>query len=122
MIDVYQPELGSESIDLHTGAMVGDEAVPDGRKERWMEVTLMRGPGRVCQSGISDSQKDGCNQGRLLYSDRRSTAEREAVRCRLRRWREGKGCSCNRATGRRPRGWWREDREGKAVETLETTD
>jgi len=26
-----QPELGSESMDLHSGAVPGDEAVPDGR-------------------------------------------------------------------------------------------
>jgi len=29
--DVDQPELGSESMDLHTGAVPADEAVPDGR-------------------------------------------------------------------------------------------
>jgi len=122
MIDVYQPELGSESMDLQTGGMPGDEAVPDGRMERWMEVTLMRGHRRVCLSGISDGQKDGRNQDGFLYSDRRSTAEREAVRGQLRRWREGKGCSCNRATGGRPREWRRKDREGKAVQKLEMTD
>jgi len=48
-------------MDLHTGAMLGDEAVPDGRMARWMEVTLMRGRRRVCQNGISDGQKDGRN-------------------------------------------------------------
>jgi len=102
--------------------MPGDEAVPDGRMKSWMEVTLMRGRRRVCKSGISDGQKDGHNRGGFLYSDRRSTAEKEAVWCPLRRWREGKGCSCNRATGRRPRGWRRKDGEGKAIRTLETTD
>jgi len=109
-------------MDLHTRAMPGDRAVPNGRMESWIEVTLMRGRRRVCLSGISDAQKDGRNRGGFLYSDRRSTAEREAVRCQLRRWREDSGCSCNRATGQRPRGWWREDRKGKAVQTLETTD
>jgi len=75
--DVYQPELGSESMDLHTGAVRGDEAVPDGRIERCMEATLVRGRRRECQSGISDGQKDGRNRGGFLYSDRRSTAGRE---------------------------------------------
>ena len=57
----YQPELGSESMDLHTGAVPGDEAVPDGRMKRWMEVTQVRGCQRVCQKGISDGQADGHN-------------------------------------------------------------
>jgi len=61
MRDVYQPQLGSERMYLHTGLMPGDEAVPDGRMERWMEVTLMRGRRRVCQSGISEGQKDRRN-------------------------------------------------------------
>jgi len=61
-------------MDLHTGAMPGDDAVPDGRKKSWMEVTLVRGRRRLCQSGISDSQEDGRNQGGFLYSDRRSTS------------------------------------------------
>jgi len=30
----------------------------------------------VCQSGISDGQKDGRNRGGFLYSDRRSTVEK----------------------------------------------
>ena len=30
-------------MELHTEVIPGDEAVPDGRVERWMEVTLMRG-------------------------------------------------------------------------------
>jgi len=63
---VYQPELGSESMDLHTGAMPEDEVVPDGSMERWMEVTLMRGHRKVCQSGISDSRKDRRNRGRVF--------------------------------------------------------
>jgi len=71
---VYQPELGSESADLHTGAMAGDEAVPDARLERWIVVTLVRGSRRVCHSGISNDQKDGRNRGGFLYSERRSTA------------------------------------------------
>jgi len=77
-------------MDLHTGAMPGNETVPDGRMERRMEATLMRSRRRVGQSGISDGQEDGCNRGRFLYSDRRSTAERGAVRCQLLRWRRGK--------------------------------
>ena len=48
-------------MDLHTGAVPGDEAVPDGRIGECMEVTLVRGSRRVCQSGISDGQKDGRN-------------------------------------------------------------
>ena len=61
-------------MDLHTGAVPGNEAVPDGRIERWVEVTLMRGHQRVCQSGISDGQEDRRNRGGFLYSDRRSAA------------------------------------------------
>jgi len=102
--------------------MLGDEAVPDGRMERWIEVTLMSGRRRVSQSGISDSHKDGRNRGGLLYTDPRSLVEKGAVSCQLRRRRAGKGCSCNRATGRRPGGWRRKDGEGKAIQTLETTD
>jgi len=76
----------------------------------------------VCQRGISDGQKDGRNQGGFLYSDPRSTVEGEAVRCQLRGWKEETGCNCNRTTGRRPKGSWRKDGEGKAIQTLETTD
>jgi len=43
-------------MDLHTGAMPGDQVVPDSRMDRGMEATLMRGHLRVCQSGISDGQ------------------------------------------------------------------
>ena len=53
-------------MDLHTGAMPEDEVVPDGSMERWMEVTLMRGHRKVCQSGISDSRKDRRNRGRVF--------------------------------------------------------
>jgi len=49
-------------MDLNTGAMPGDEAVPDGRMERWMEVTLTRGSRKVCQNGFSDGQEDGRNR------------------------------------------------------------
>ena len=86
---MYQPELGSESTDLHTGAVPGDEGVPDGRMERWVQETLMRGRWKVCQSSMSDGQEDGLNQCEFLYSDRRSTAEKGAVRCQLGRWEEG---------------------------------
>jgi len=51
---VDQPELGSESMDLHAGAVQGNEVVPDGRMGTWREETLMRGPRCECQSGISD--------------------------------------------------------------------
>jgi len=76
-------------MDLPTGAVPGDQAVPDGTMERWVEVTLMRGCRRVCQSGISNGQKDRRNRGGCLYSDRRSTAENRTVRCPLERWEEG---------------------------------
>jgi len=62
----------------------------------------MRGPRWVCQNGISDGQKDGRNRGGFLYSDRKIDRGGGAVRCQLRGWEEGGGCSCNRATGRRP--------------------
>ena len=58
---MYQPELGSESLDLHTGAVPGDAAVPDGRIGSCIEGTLVRGRRRECQSGISDGPKDGRN-------------------------------------------------------------
>jgi len=61
-------------MDLHTGAVPGDEAVPGGRIGRSMEAALVRGRRRVWQSGISDGQQDGRNQGQFLYSDRRSPA------------------------------------------------
>jgi len=64
-------------MDLFTGAVPGDEAVPDSRIEWCMEATLVRGRRRVCQSGISDGQKDGRNRGGFLYSDRRSAAGRK---------------------------------------------
>jgi len=71
---MYQPELGSESVDLHAGAVQGNEAVPDGRMGKRMEETLIRGLRWVCQNGISDGQKDGRNQGGFLNSDGRWTA------------------------------------------------
>jgi len=74
MNDVYQPLLGSESMDLHTRAVLGDEAVPDSRIGWCMEATLVRGRRRVCQSGISDGQEDGRNRGGFLHSNPRSTA------------------------------------------------
>ena len=57
--DVYQPELGSESMDQPTRAVPGDAAVPDGRIGPCIEATLVRARRRVCQGGISDSQEDG---------------------------------------------------------------
>jgi len=56
-------------MDLRAGAVPGDGAVPDGRRAQCMEATLGRGRRRVCQSGISDGQKDGRNRGGFLYSD-----------------------------------------------------
>jgi len=76
-------------MDLRSGAVPGDEAVPDGRIGWCMDATLVRGRRWVCQSGISDGQEDGRNQGGFLYSDRRSTAQGVAVRCHLRGWEEG---------------------------------
>jgi len=61
-------------MDLHTGAVPGYEAVPDGWIERCIEATPVRGRRRECQSGIRDSKEDGRNRGGFLYSDRRSTA------------------------------------------------
>ena len=86
---MYQPELGSESRDLHTGAVPGNEAMPRGRMGKLVEETLLRGPRWLCQNGISDSQEDGRNQGGFLYNDQRLTAEKGAVRCQLGRWEEG---------------------------------
>ena len=76
-------------MDLHTRAVPGNEAVPDGRMGKRTEETLMRGPRWVCQNGIGDSQKDGRKRGGFLYSDRRSTAGGGAVSCQLRGWNEG---------------------------------
>jgi len=50
--DVYQPEIGSESVDLHTGAVPENKVVLDGRMGKRMEETLMSGPRWVCQNGI----------------------------------------------------------------------
>jgi len=61
-------------MDLHSGAVPGNDAVPDGRIGRCMEATLVRGRRRVCQSVINDGQEDRRNPGGFLYSDRRSTA------------------------------------------------
>jgi len=76
-------------MDMHTGAVPGNEAVPDGRMGLRMEKTQIRGRRWMCQNWISDRQKDGRNRGRFLYSDRRSTAGGGAVRCQLKRWGEG---------------------------------
>ena len=56
-------------MDVHTGAVPGDEAVPHGSMKGWMEVTLMKGHLRVCPDRISDGQEDGPNRGGLLYSE-----------------------------------------------------
>jgi len=75
-------------MNLCSGAVPGDELMPDGRMGKRVEETLLRGPRWVCQNGISDGQVDRRNQDGLLYSDRRSTAEKGAVRCQLGRWEE----------------------------------
>jgi len=41
---VYQPELGSESVHLRTGPVLGNTAMPDGRMGKRVEETLLRGP------------------------------------------------------------------------------
>jgi len=75
-------------MDLHTGAVPGDKAVPDGRIERCIEAILVSGRQKVCQGGIRDGQEDGRNRGGFLYRDRRSTAGGKAGRCQLRGWAE----------------------------------
>jgi len=61
-------------MDLHIGAVPGDEAVPDWRMGPSMEATRVRAGRRVSQSGISDGQEDRRNRAGFLYSDRRSTS------------------------------------------------
>jgi len=61
-------------MDLHTGVVSGDDAVPDARIGWCVEATPVMGRRRVCQSGISAGQEDWCQRGGFLYSDRRSTA------------------------------------------------
>jgi len=51
---VYQLELGSESVGLHTGEVPGDEGLPDGRKGRCMVAAQVRGRRRVCLLGIPE--------------------------------------------------------------------
>jgi len=58
-------------MDLHAGAVLGDEAVPDGRMGT-EDGGDSRGPLWGYQNGISSGQKDGRNRGVFLYSDRRS--------------------------------------------------
>jgi len=76
-------------MDLHTGAVPGNEPIPDGRMGKWVEETLLRSPQCLCQNGFSGGQEAGRNRGQFLYSDRRSTREKGAVRCQLGRWKEG---------------------------------
>jgi len=90
-------------MDLHTRAVPGNEVMPDGRIGKRVEETLLRGPQWVYQNGNSNGQEDGRNRGGFLYSDRRSTAEKGALRCQLGRWKDGGSAySCDGATGRRP--------------------
>jgi len=90
-------------MDLHTGAVPGDEAVPDGRIGRCMEVTLMRGPWRVCKSGISDGQEDGRNRGGFCIATEDRLREGSSKVPAEGVGRGGNGGSCNRAKGRKPR-------------------
>ena len=62
-------------------------------------------PGGCAKAALATAKRRGVTEAGFLYSDKRLTAEKEAVRFQLRRWGEGKRCSCNHATGRRPRGW-----------------
>jgi len=55
-------------MDLNTGAVQGDQSVPDGRMGRCMEATLVWGRRRVCQSGINDGQEDRRNRGRFFIA------------------------------------------------------
>jgi len=45
----------------HTGAVPGNEGMPDGRIGKLVEETLLRGPRWVCQNGNSDGQEDRRN-------------------------------------------------------------
>jgi len=63
-------------VDLCTGAVLGNEAVPDGRMGKRVEEIRLRGCRRVCQNGVGERQVDGRNQGVFLYIDGGSTAER----------------------------------------------
>jgi len=56
-------------MDLYAGAMLGAKGVPDGRMEKWVEGTLLRGPRWECPNGISDGQEERRNREGFLYSD-----------------------------------------------------
>jgi len=100
-------------VEQHAGAVVGLEAVPDSTVGKWIEESLVSGPWWVCQTGMSDGQKDGPNRGGLLYSDQRSTAGREQEGASSGGGKKGSGGSCARAPGQRARGWRKEDRRRK---------
>jgi len=71
----------------------------------------------VCQSGISDGQKDGRNRGGFLYSDRRSTAEKGQYGA------SGEvGVAVTEQRDEDQDGGGRGDRMRKDFRTLETTD
>jgi len=53
-------------MDQHTGAVLGDEAVLNGRMGNRREETPIRGPRWEGQNGISDGQADGRNRGGFL--------------------------------------------------------
>jgi len=115
--DLNQPELENESMDLRTGAVPGDGAVPDGRRGQCMEATLGRGRWRVCHCGISDGQKDRRNRGGFLYSDRRTTAERGQQGA------SGEvGVAVSEQRDEDQEGGGRGDGRRKDFRTLETTD
>jgi len=48
-------------MNLRSGAVPGNEAMPDGRMGNRVEETLLRCPRWVCQNGISDGLEDGRN-------------------------------------------------------------
>jgi len=76
-------------MDLRTGAVPGNEAMPEGSMEKRAVENQLKGPWLVCQNGISDDEEDGRKRGGFLYRDRRTTVEKGAVRCQLGRWEEG---------------------------------
>ena len=59
---MYQAELGSESVDLHAGAVPGNEAAPDGRMGKWREETIMRGPRWECQTALATARRTGVTE------------------------------------------------------------
>jgi len=48
-------------MDLHTGGVPRNKAMPDPRMGKRVEETLLKGPRWVCLNSISDDQEDGHN-------------------------------------------------------------